>query len=268
MILPRSAAIDGAHEPAELDPDQEHVGVVRVGRDPAHVRGPWARREAPRRSRRQLQKRLQLPPGRTAIVAAKERARFGSGIHSAVDRTYRKREDPRRRQLAVDPTAAAVSGPPDASLAEPGVGDVGIVWIDGEALSAAAAERERDIPRSVALVEARDSVTGRAIQTSHYVTLSATSLAVTWPATPIVRLVDVLAQISIVGAPLAGGPSTPALTAAVCEAGGLGFVAAGYRTPAEVANDIAAVRASTERPFGVNLFVPSQNKVDERALAA
>src|SRR5205823_2840363 len=177
MILPRSAAIDGAHEPAELDPDQEHVGVGRVGRDPAHVRGPWARREAPRRSRRQLQKRLQLPPGRTAIVAAKERARFGSGIHSAVDRTYRKREDPRRRQLAVDPTAAAVSGPPDASLAEPGVGDVGIVWIDGEALSAAAAERERDIPRSVALVEARDSVTGRAIQTSHSVTLSATSLA-------------------------------------------------------------------------------------------
>src|SRR5205823_6335077 len=187
MILPRSAAIDGAHEPAELDPDQEHVGVGRVGRDPANVRGPWARREAPRRSRRQFQKRLQLPPGRTAIVAAKERARFGPGIHSAVDRTYRKREDPRRRQLAVDPTAAAVSSPPDASLAEPGVGDVGIVWIDGEALSAAAAERERDIPRSVALVEARDSVTGRAIQTSHSVTLSATSLAVTWPATPIVR---------------------------------------------------------------------------------
>ena len=30
---------------------------------------------------------------------------------------------------------------------------------------------------------------------------------------------------------MGGGPSTPALAAAVCEAGGLGFLAAGYRTP-------------------------------------
>jgi nitronate monooxygenase len=36
-----------------------------------------------------------------------------------------------------------------------------------------------------------------------------------------------LMKLPIVGAPLAGGPSTPALAAAVCEAGGFGFVAAG-----------------------------------------
>ena len=34
----------------------------------------------------------------------------------------------------------------------------------------------------------------------------------------------------IVQAPLAGGPSTPALTAAVVGAGGFGFLAAGYLT--------------------------------------
>jgi nitronate monooxygenase len=34
--------------------------------------------------------------------------------------------------------------------------------------------------------------------------------------------------VPIVLAPLAGGPSTPELTAAVSEAGGLGFLAAGY----------------------------------------
>ncbi|WP_460339981.1 nitronate monooxygenase [Actinoallomurus acanthiterrae] len=33
--------------------------------------------------------------------------------------------------------------------------------------------------------------------------------------------------VPIVLAPLAGGPSTPRLTAAVSEAGGLGFLAAG-----------------------------------------
>lgn len=60
----------------------------------------------------------------------------------------------------------------------------------------------------------------------------------------------------IVQAPLAGGPSTPALAAAVSGAGGLGFLAAGYKTPEAVAADAAAVRAVTERPFGVNLFVP------------
>ena len=37
-------------------------------------------------------------------------------------------------------------------------------------------------------------------------------------------------ELPIVQAPLAGGASTPALAAAVCEAGGLGFLAAGYKT--------------------------------------
>jgi len=43
----------------------------------------------------------------------------------------------------------------------------------------------------------------------------------------------------IVLAPLAGGPSTPELAAAVSEAGGLGFLAAGYRTPAGTGTGMA-----------------------------
>lgn len=57
-------------------------------------------------------------------------------------------------------------------------------------------------------------------------------------------------------APLAGGPSTPALAAAVCEAGGLGFLAAGYRDAEAVRSDVAELRSLTARPFGVNLFAP------------
>ncbi len=56
---------------------------------------------------------------------------------------------------------------------------------------------------------------------------------------------------------MAGGPSTPALAAAVAAAGGYGFVAAGYRTSAQLRDDIAATRSLTGVPFGVNLFVPS-----------
>ena len=62
--------------------------------------------------------------------------------------------------------------------------------------------------------------------------------------------------VPIVLAPLAGGPSTPELAAAVSEAGGLGFVAAGYLTAAAAAERIARVRRLTGRPFGVNVFVP------------
>ncbi len=63
-------------------------------------------------------------------------------------------------------------------------------------------------------------------------------------------------RVPIVLAPLAGGPATVELAAAVSEAGGLGFLAAGYRTADDVRTQIALLRARTERPFGVNLFVP------------
>ncbi|MBV9007244.1 MAG: nitronate monooxygenase [Solirubrobacterales bacterium] len=66
----------------------------------------------------------------------------------------------------------------------------------------------------------------------------------------------------IVQAPLAGGPSTPELTIAVCEAGGLGFIASGYKRADAVREEIAAVRAATERPFGVNIFVPTREPAD------
>jgi nitronate monooxygenase len=72
----------------------------------------------------------------------------------------------------------------------------------------------------------------------------------------------------IVGAPMGGGPSTPALAAAVSEAGGLGFLAAGYLTAERLAADLAATRELTAAPFGVNLFVPGPDDADPGALAA
>jgi nitronate monooxygenase len=75
-------------------------------------------------------------------------------------------------------------------------------------------------------------------------------------------------EVPIVLAPMAGGPSTPALAAAVSEAGGLGFLAAGYRTPEAVAADIAATRELTQRPFGVNVFAPSGGPAERDAIAS
>jgi nitronate monooxygenase len=62
----------------------------------------------------------------------------------------------------------------------------------------------------------------------------------------------------IVGAPLSGGPSTPALAAAVSGAGGLGFLAAGYKLPEHVGKEVADIRLALSggEAFGVNVFAP------------
>jgi len=74
-------------------------------------------------------------------------------------------------------------------------------------------------------------------------------------------------DVPIVQAPLAGGPSTPALAAAVAEAGGLGTLAAGYKAADALAADIAQVRAATGRPFAVNVFAPPGEPGDAAAVA-
>lgn len=71
----------------------------------------------------------------------------------------------------------------------------------------------------------------------------------------------------IVQAPLSGGPSTPGLAVAVNDAGGLGFLAAGYRRAEDVRGEIRAVRDRTGAPFGVNVFVPRADPVDDARLA-
>ena len=79
------------------------------------------------------------------------------------------------------------------------------------------------------------------------------------------RLADLLRR-PIAVAPMAGGPSTAELVIAVARAGALGFLAAGYKTPAAMAAEIAAVRAATSEPFGVNVFVPGAPCADPGAL--
>ncbi len=80
-------------------------------------------------------------------------------------------------------------------------------------------------------------------------------------------MLDSLA-IPIVGAPLAGGASTPALAAAVSGAGGLGFVAGGYKTPEAMSAAIAATRELTSAPFGVNVFAATPTEAPPEALEA
>ncbi|MEU6023255.1 nitronate monooxygenase [Micromonospora sp. NPDC047134] len=59
----------------------------------------------------------------------------------------------------------------------------------------------------------------------------------------------------VIVAPMAGGPSTVRLVAAAAEAGGLGFLATGYRSPEVVWTELAEIR-ETGLPYGVNVFIP------------
>jgi nitronate monooxygenase len=77
---------------------------------------------------------------------------------------------------------------------------------------------------------------------------------VSWPRTRITELLGI--RYPIVQAPMAGGPTTTELVAAVSEAGGLGSVAGAALPPDTLREVIRAVRARTARPFVVNLFAP------------
>ncbi|WP_055589763.1 nitronate monooxygenase [Streptacidiphilus griseoplanus] len=70
------------------------------------------------------------------------------------------------------------------------------------------------------------------------------------------------ATTPVLAAPMAGGPTTPALVTAAARAGSLGFLAGGYRTADALAEQIAEVRATGVGCFGVNLFAPNPVPVD------
>jgi nitronate monooxygenase len=75
-------------------------------------------------------------------------------------------------------------------------------------------------------------------------------------------------RLPIVQAPMAGGPSTPELAAAVNDAGGFGYVAAAYLSPDALRQALDRTRALTAAPIGVNLFVPGRPAPDPDAIAA
>jgi len=74
-------------------------------------------------------------------------------------------------------------------------------------------------------------------------------------------------KLPLILAPMAGGPSTPALVAAVSNAGGLGSIGGAYLTPEMLTQEIQETKKKTSKPFAVNLFVPTEDPViDEVSL--
>ena len=73
--------------------------------------------------------------------------------------------------------------------------------------------------------------------------------------------------LPIIQGPMTGS-DTPALAAAVSQAGGLGMLGCGMRSPAAMAEAAAEVRRHTQQPFGMNLFVQATPTPDETTVQA
>ena len=65
----------------------------------------------------------------------------------------------------------------------------------------------------------------------------------------------------VLAAPMAGGPTTAALVTAAARSGGMGFLAAGYKTAEQLHQQLTEVRAAAQ-VFGVNLFAPNPLAID------
>ncbi|USQ14315.1 nitronate monooxygenase [Legionella lytica] len=65
----------------------------------------------------------------------------------------------------------------------------------------------------------------------------------------------------LIQAPMGGGPTTPALVAAVSNAGGLGSLGVAYLTPQSIEQTIKETQRLTQHPFSVNLFAPANTPI-------
>ena len=91
----------------------------------------------------------------------------------------------------------------------------------------------------------------------------------TKPWSPFFCIHDILSRMSVLNelrvpilcAPMAGGPSTPELAAAVTNAGGLGSIAAGYLSPEDFDQVLTQTRELTDL-FNANIFVPETVRPD------
>lgn len=87
-----------------------------------------------------------------------------------------------------------------------------------------------------------------------------------FPKTALSKLLGI--EYPVIQAPMAGVGITADLVAEVSNAGGLGSIAAGMMSPNAIKEGIAEVRARTQKPFNVNLFVLERPKPDPEKIRA
>ncbi|MEK2644204.1 NAD(P)H-dependent flavin oxidoreductase [Bdellovibrio sp. BCCA] len=75
-----------------------------------------------------------------------------------------------------------------------------------------------------------------------------------------------LPTFPIIQAPMAGTFTPPSFIATVCEAGALGTLGAGYLNPEDLRAQIQEIKKLTQKPFAVNLFIPTPVHLDQKKI--
>lgn len=86
-----------------------------------------------------------------------------------------------------------------------------------------------------------------------------------WPNTALTQRLNI--RYPLLQAPMSGGPATPQLVAAVCNAGGLGSLAGSGLRPERLREAIAELRTLTDQPFAVSLAANTTVKFDSERVA-
>ena len=86
-----------------------------------------------------------------------------------------------------------------------------------------------------------------------------------WPDRRVLELLEI--ELPIIQAPMAGANGS-AMAAAVSAAGGLGSLPCAMLSAEKIREDVAAIRAETNRPFGLNFFCHTPEAPDQAALDA
>lgn len=71
---------------------------------------------------------------------------------------------------------------------------------------------------------------------------------------------------AFMAAPMAGGITTPEFVAEVSNAGGVGSLATGYLSPAQVKEAIQKIKLLTSKSFSANVFIPQPVHYDEKSI--
>jgi nitronate monooxygenase len=86
-----------------------------------------------------------------------------------------------------------------------------------------------------------------------------------WTKTPVTDAIG--CRYPIIQGPMGSGHSTPALVAAVSNAGGLGSLGAYHMQPAEIVAAGETIRRLTSQPFALNLWIPRTDPVEAAGAA-
>src|SRR5262249_11361692 len=179
LVLPRRAAVGAPDNAAELDSGQHQPRLAGVGEKRADVVGVGLGREAPARSRLDLQEGRALTEGAAPVLGAEERREPGPNVDHAVasaplGAAHVRHRDDRTGDALTDlaPGRPGVVTPPEPVPHGAGVDELGFEGVDRDARDRPLLEGHIGRPGAVAPAQASKPLLESKVEIAHRATAS------------------------------------------------------------------------------------------------